>query len=81
MDVAGSEEGEAESENAAAGDGGEQPAEEGASKDDSGSDDLDHYPLETLEQFRPLSLLNETCRDPKRLMVFLETVKTNFEVI
>ena len=80
MDVGESEEGEAESRNGAPGDGGEQPAEE-HSKDDSGYDDLDHFPLETLEQFRPLSLLNETCRDPKRLMVFLETVKTNFEVI
>ena len=47
----------------------------------SSDEELDHFPLRKLDQIIPLAVLNDTCRDPKRLMQFLETVKTNFDVV
>ena len=41
----------------------------------SSEEELDHFPIKKLDDMIPMALLNETCRDPKRLMQFLETVK------
>ena len=50
-------------------------------EDVSSDEEQDHFPLKKLEQFLPMAVLNETCRDQKRLLAFLETSKANFETL
>lgn len=46
---------------------------------DSSDEEMEYYPLQTLNKMQNLDLKSDTIRDPKQLMTFLEGLKDSIE--
>ena len=62
----------------------DQPKElddDGEESESQNEEDLPYFVLEKMNNYKLISIVNETCRDPKRLMQCLEQFRSNMETI